>query len=84
MAADLRVLSFASKLAPCTVAMEACCGAHYLHRFWPNEGTMSPEYVRPCVKAQKNDDRDAEAIRISRRTSDDAVVEFKSEAQLDV
>jgi transposase len=23
---------------------------------------MSPEYVRPYVKAQKNDDRDAEAI----------------------
>ncbi len=23
---------------------------------------MSPEYVRPCAKAQKNDDRDAEAI----------------------
>ena len=23
---------------------------------------MSPEYVRPYIKAQKNDDRDAEAI----------------------
>jgi hypothetical protein len=23
---------------------------------------MSPEYVRPCAKAQKNDDRDAETI----------------------
>jgi transposase len=23
---------------------------------------MSPEYMRPCAKAQKNDDRDAEAI----------------------
>ena len=33
---------------------------------------MSPEYVRPYVKAQKNDDRDAEAIAeaaIRRRAS---------------
>jgi transposase len=28
---------------------------------------MSPEYVRPYVKAQKNDDRDAEAIARRRR-----------------
>jgi transposase len=25
-------------------------------------GLMSPEYVRPYVKAQKNDDRDAKGI----------------------
>ncbi|MET3524899.1 transposase, partial [Mesorhizobium abyssinicae] len=52
-----RVLSFASKLAPCTVAMEACCGAHYLGRLLAEQGhevrLMSPEYVRPYVKAQK-------------------------------
>jgi transposase len=29
---------------------------------------MSPEYVRPYVKAQKNDDRDAEAIAGGRRS----------------
>src|SRR4051794_2435085 len=48
------------------VAMEACCGAHYLGRLLTGRGLevrlMSPEYVRPYVKAQKNDDRDAEAI----------------------
>jgi transposase len=41
------------------VAMEACCGAHYLGRLLAAQGhtvkLMSPEYVRPYVKAQKND-----------------------------
>jgi transposase len=46
--------------------MEACCGAHHLGRTLREQGhtvrLMSLEYVRPYVKAQKNDDRDAEAI----------------------
>ena len=48
---------------------------------------MSPEYVQPYVKAQKNDDRDAEAIAeaiaeaVTRPTM--RFVELKSEAQLD-
>src|SRR5579872_3769097 len=44
----------------CVVAMEACCGAHHLGRLLAAQGhtvrLMSPEYVRPYVKAQKNDD----------------------------
>jgi transposase len=60
------VIALASKLSPCTVAMEACCGAHHIGRALADLGhevrLMSPEYVRPYVKAQKNDDRDAEAI----------------------
>ena len=60
------VIAFAAKLSPCIVAMEACCGAHHMGRALAAQGhtvrLMSPEYVRPYVKAQKNDDRDAEAI----------------------
>src|SRR3954452_3864078 len=60
------VVRFAERLSPCTVAMEACCGAHHLGRELASFGhavrLMSPEYVRPYVKAHKNDDRDAEAI----------------------
>ena len=41
---------------------------------------MSPEYVRPYVKAQKNDDRDAEAA--TRPTM--RFVVLKSEEQLDM
>ena len=58
------VLKLVVQLKPEIVAMEACGGAHHLGRLLRGEGfevrLMSPEYVRPHVKAQKNDDRDAE------------------------
>ena len=60
------LIDFVAKLPACIVAMEACCGAHHLGRVFAAHGheirLMSPEYVRPYVKAQKNDDRDAEGI----------------------
>lgn len=45
---------------------------------------MSPEYVRPYVKAQKNDDRDAEAIAEAATRPTMRFVELKSEGQLDM
>ena len=45
---------------------------------------MSPEYVRPYVKAQKNDDRDAEAIAEAATRPTMRFVPVKSEAQSDV
>lgn len=45
---------------------------------------LSPEYVRPYVKAQKNDDRDAEAIAEAATRPTMRFVEIKSEEQLDV
>jgi transposase len=45
---------------------------------------MSPEYVRPYVKAQKNDERDAEAIAEAATRPTMRFVELKSEAQLDM
>jgi transposase len=45
---------------------------------------MSPEYVRPYVKAHKNDDRDAEAIAEAASRPTMRFVELKSEAQLDL
>ena len=60
------VITLAKRLPRCIVAMEACCGAHHLGRLLAGQGhqvrLMSPEYVRPYVKAHKNDDRDAAAI----------------------
>jgi len=84
-----RVIAFASELSPsCTVAMEACCGAHHMGRALADLGheirLMSPEYVRPYVKAQKNDDRDAEAIAEAATRPTMRFVELKSEEQLDV
>ncbi|SRR5579875_648956 len=82
------LLGLASKLAPCIVAMEACCGAHYLGRIFAARGhdvrLMSPEYVRPYIKAQKNDDRDAEGIAEAATRPTMRFVELKSQEQLDV
>lgn len=82
------VIAFAAKLTPCTMAMEACCGAHHMGRSLAALGhevrLMSPEYVRPYVKAQKNDDRDAEAIAEAATRPTMRFVELKSEEQLDV
>src|SRR6516225_12421543 len=77
-----------AKLPSAVVAMEACCGAHHLGRLLVAQGRevrlMSPEYVRPYVKAQKNDDRDAEAIAEAATRPTMRFVALKSEAQLDV
>jgi transposase len=45
---------------------------------------MSPEYVQPYVKAQKNDDRDAEAIAEAATRPTMRFVELKSQEQLDM
>lgn len=82
------VIAYAAKLPVCVVAMEACCGAHLLGRLLADQGhmvrLMSPEYVRPYVKAQKNDDRDAEAIAEAASRPTMRFVELKSEAQLEM
>jgi transposase len=82
------VVALAAKLPGCIVAMEACCGAHHLGRLLGAEGhevrLMSPEYVRPYVKAQKNDDRDAEAIAEAATRPTMRFVALKTEGQLDL
>jgi len=45
---------------------------------------MSPEYVRPYVKAQKNDDLDAEAIAEAASRPTMRFVEVKSQVQSDI
>ena len=76
--------SFVTSLRRCVVAMEACCGAHHLGRGFAAQGhevrLMSPEYVRPYVKAQKNDDLDAEAIAEAANRPTMRFVEVKSQA----
>jgi transposase len=79
---------FAEKLPPCIVGMEACCGAHHLGRIFAAHGhkvrLMSPEYVRPYVKAHKNDDRDSEAIAEAATRPTMRFVELKNQEQLDM
>jgi transposase len=86
------LVAFASKLPACIVAMEACCGAHFLGWTFAAQGhtvrLMSPEYVQPYVKSyvksQKTDDRDAEAIAEAATRPTMRLVTLKSEAQLDL
>jgi transposase len=82
------VLKLAASMPGCVMAMEACCGAHHLGRILRDHGhevrLMSPEYVRPYVKAQKNDDRDAEAIAEAATRPTMRFVTLKSETQLDM
>jgi transposase len=80
--------AFVEMLPPCIIAMEACCGAHYLGWIFADQQhqvrLMSPEYVQPYVKAQKNDDRDAEAIAEAATRPTMRFVELKSQEQLDM
>lgn len=82
------IVAMAAKLPPCIIAMEACCGAHHLGRILVMQGhtlrLMSPEYVRPYVKAQKNDDRDAEAIAEAATRPTMRFVTLKNGQQLDM
>jgi transposase len=82
------VVKLAAGLPACVAGMEACCGAHHLGRLLRGLGhqvrLMSPEYVRPYVKAQKNDERDAEAIAEAATRPTMRFVELKSAEQLDV
>jgi transposase len=60
------VVSFFAKLLPCLVGMEACGSAHFWARKLSALGhtvkLMAPQFVKPYVKSNKNDARDAEAI----------------------
>ena len=82
------LISLAAKLPPCVIGMEACCGAHHLGRLFTNQGhdvrLMSPEYVRPYIKAQKNDDRDAEGIAEAATRPTMRFVDVKNQEQLDM
>lgn len=82
------LIQFAADLPSCVVAMESCCGAHHIGRIFAGQGhevrLMPPEYVRPYVKAQKNDDRDAEAIAEAASRPTMRFVALKSEEQLDL
>lgn len=83
-----RLSGFLANLPPSTVAMEACCGAHHAARealaLGHEARLMPPEYVRPYVKAQKNDDRDAEGVAEAGSRPTMRFVAVKSETQLDL
>jgi transposase len=83
-----QLLPFMRQLEPCLVGMEACGGAHYWAREMAKLGhrarLMSPQFVRPYVKSNKNDARDAEAICEAVGRPSMRFVAIKSQAQQDM
>jgi len=61
-----KLTTLMSRLTPCLVGMEACGGSHDWARKLMSMGhdvrLMSPQFVKPYVKSNKNDMVDAEAI----------------------
>src|SRR5262245_45348286 len=57
---------FIAQLPPVLIGIEACGGAHYRARRFREHGhevkLTAPQFVKPFVKSNKNDMRDAEAI----------------------
>jgi transposase len=61
-----KLREFIQTTPPCSMAIEACGGAHYWARLMGAAGhkvkMMSPQFVKPFVKTNKNDAHDAQAI----------------------
>ena len=77
-----------ARLEPCLIGMETCSGAHHLGRWLRQQGhevrLMNPRYVKPYVKTNKNDARDAEAICEAVTRPQMRFVQIKSVAQQEV
>ncbi len=80
-----QVAAFRAQLPPCFIGIEAGAGAHYWTRVWHEYGQegnlLSPQYVKPYVKGNKNDANDAEAICEAVSRPHLRVVAVKSVAQ---
>lgn len=80
-----QMMRLLGNLSTCTVVMEACAGSHFLARQLMASGhevkLISPQFVRPFVKANKNDFIDAEAICEAASRPSMRFVTPKTEAQ---
>ena len=61
-----KLSEYIANLPVCTIAMESCGGSNYWARVFQRHGhtvkLISPQYVKPFVKTNKNDANDAQAI----------------------
>lgn len=84
----LGLMQFLANIPPCLVAMEACGGAHYWGREIKKMGhevrIISPQFVKPYVKSNKNDQSDAEAIVEAALRPGIRFVSLKQEWQQDI
>jgi transposase len=80
-----QLFEFLATFHSCTVVMEACAGSHQMARHLATFGhdvkLISPQFVRPFVKSNKNDFIDAEAICEAASRPNMRFVAPKTEAQ---
>ncbi|MDE9541281.1 IS110-like element ISPlu13 family transposase, partial [Xenorhabdus bovienii] len=80
-----KLMEFLADCSPATVVMEACAGAHFMARRIADLGheakLISPQFVRPFVKSNKNDFIDAEAICEAASRPSMRFVQPRTEAQ---
>ena len=83
-----KLMEVFANLPPCLVGMEVSCGANHWAKMIANLGhdakLISPQYVKPYVKTNKNDFNDAEAICEAVSRPNMRFVPLKSQEQLDV
>ena len=83
-----QLLAVVAQIEPCTIAVEACTGTFYWQRKFEELGhrvkIISPHYVKPFVRRQKNDGNDAEAICTAARQAHMRFVPRKSVEQQDI
>jgi transposase len=83
-----QLLAYTAKLSPTLIGMEAGVGSHFLGRALREQGhevrLIPAQFVRPFVKSNKNDYRDAEAIAEAAERENMRFVPIKTEDQLDL
>jgi len=83
-----KLIEFVAKLPPCIIGIEACGGSHYWGRLFKQYGhevrMMSPQFVKPYIKSNKNDRNDAEGINEACTRPHMRFVPIKTVAQQDI
>jgi len=83
-----KLLPFLANLNPCLIGLEACGGSNYWAREIQSLGhdvrLISPQYVKPYVKTNKNDYNDAAAICEAVSRPEMHFVDIKSVEQQDL
>ena len=83
-----QLLKFLANTPACLIGMEASCGCHHVGRTLASFGhdvrLIPAQFVKPFVKSQKNDYRDAEAIAEAVQRPTMRFVPIKTEEQLDI
>ncbi|MEF2510245.1 transposase, partial [Vibrio mimicus] len=78
--------TFVHNTLPTTVAMEACPGSQYWGRLFDDAGfavkIIPAQFVKPCLKSNKNDFNDAAAIAKAGSRGTMRCVSLKSHEQL--